>query len=105
MLALLAAATLAAGSGAAPIASETPNRFVLPEHCRAFQQTNRPKPKVLTGPRRLTELPAADLHLLVDRRVGGCPVPTIVRYGVEDGTGAPTAAAPTRREDAPARRR
>ena len=101
MLALLAAATIAAAPGAAPIATETPNRFALPEHCRTFQQTKRPvKPLVIPRAPKLSEQPPADLHLAVDRRVGGCPIPTIVRYGVDDGPGAPA-----RREGAPERRR
>ncbi len=34
-------------------------------------------------PQRLTELPRADMHLLVVRRVDGCSVPTIVVRDVE----------------------
>jgi hypothetical protein len=101
MLALLAAATVATAPGAASIASETPNRFVLPEHCKQFYQTNRPAYPIAEG-RKLTELPPADMHLLVDRKVAGCPVPTIVRHNVD---GPPRPLTPPRREGAPARKR
>src|SRR5687768_4130290 len=100
LVAMLAAAA-AAAPGAAPAATETPNLFVLPEHCRKFYQTNRPAYPIPEG-RKLTELPPANMHLLVDRKVAGCPVPTIVRYGV-DGPARPLT--PPRREGAPARRR
>jgi hypothetical protein len=47
--------------------------------------------------RRLGDLPRADMHLLVDRRVDGCRVPTIVVRDVEANL--------TRRDAAPAPRR
>jgi hypothetical protein len=34
------------------------------------------------GVQKLNELPAADLYKTVYRRIGGCEVPIIVRYGV-----------------------
>ena len=34
------------------------------------------------GAQKLNELPAADLYKTVYRRIGGCEVPIIVRYGV-----------------------
>jgi hypothetical protein len=33
-------------------------------------------------PQKLNELPAGDLYLAVDRRIGGCPAPIIVRYNI-----------------------
>ncbi|MDB5446900.1 MAG: hypothetical protein JWQ97_2217, partial [Phenylobacterium sp.] len=40
-------------------------------------------------PRKLGDLPKANLEIAVDRRVGGCPAPVIVRYDVEgDGRAA-----------------
>jgi hypothetical protein len=33
-------------------------------------------------PQRLTELPDANLYLTVYRRIGGCEVPVVVKYGV-----------------------
>jgi hypothetical protein len=89
-----------------PAARPTPNLYVAPEHCRQLEQrTQRPVP---LGPARdlsgkLGRQPPADMHLLVDRRVAGCPVPTIVRYGV-DAQG-PVEGRALRREGAPARRR
>ena len=97
LLALMAAAAVAA-----PAATETPNTFALPEHCRTYQRVQRTTPPAPV-PRlafKLGEQPPADMHLLVDRRVNGCPVPTIVRYNVDD-----VRPVPARREGAPARRR
>jgi hypothetical protein len=39
------------------------------------------------GMRKLNELPAGDLYLAVDRRIGRCPAPIIVRYNI--GAGRP----------------
>jgi hypothetical protein len=38
------------------------------------------------GARNLNELPAADMYMAVDRRVDGCQVPIIARYGIGGGT-------------------
>jgi len=105
MLALLAAAALSAApqaTAAEPVLLPKPNVYQLPEHCRAYQRTQRavPPEPIPFSDFKLGKQPPADMHLLVDRRVGGCPVPTIVRYNVEE----PRPVAP-RREGAPARRR
>ena len=34
------------------------------------------------GALNLNQLPAGDLYLAVDRRIGGCPAPIIVRYNI-----------------------
>lgn len=90
-----------------PAARETPNLAEnLPEHCRAmFQHTQRPTPRQRPGGAKLGDLPPADHHLLVDRRLYGCPVPTIVRYGADEGAGAPRYRAPPRPEGARGNRR
>ena len=35
--------------------------------------------------RKLNDLPAGDLYLAVDRRIGRCPAPIIVRYNIGAG--------------------
>jgi hypothetical protein len=34
------------------------------------------------GAHKLSELPAADMYMAVDRRVDGCQAPIIARYGI-----------------------
>jgi len=51
-------------------------------------------------PRKMTDLPPADMELAIDRRIGRCRVPVIIVRDVEAG-GAP----PLKREDAPSNRR
>lgn len=49
----------------------------------------RPQDWRAARPRKLGDLPKANLEIAVDRRVGGCPAPVIVRYDVEgDGRAA-----------------
>jgi hypothetical protein len=79
MLVLLAAATVAT---ALPTAERTPNLYetVVPAHCRDARRNvvdryGRP----IT--RRLGDLPGAGPMLLVDRRINGCPVITMMRGG------------------------
>lgn len=81
MLTLLAAATVAvAAPPAERAATWTPNLYSksIPAHCRTGRQPvvdryGRP----IT--RRLGDLPAAGPMLLVDRRISGCPVVTMMR--------------------------
>jgi hypothetical protein len=82
MLILLAAATVAAAPQAERAATATPNVYLsaIPAHCRdgrrhVVDRFGRP----IT--RRLGELPAAGPMLLVDRRIDGCPVITMMRGG------------------------
>lgn len=75
MLVLLAAATIAA---APPVTERTPNLYRVPAGCadarmRVVDRFGRPVPV------RLGDLPAASPILLVDRRVDGCPVITVMR--------------------------
>ena len=79
MLILFAAASVAA---ATPAATPTPNLYerALPAHCadgrrRVVDRYGRPMPH------RLRDLPAAGPMLLVDRRINGCPVITMMRGG------------------------
>jgi hypothetical protein len=83
-LALAAAAT----TSAAPASKPDMNIFVgsLPAHCRLFHKAAK---EASPAVRALGDLPSADQHLLVDRRVLGCPVPTIVRHNVDAGSVAP----------------
>src|SRR3990167_5108282 len=83
MLILLAAATIAAAPPPpATRVAVTPNLYTraLPEHCRygrrnVVDRFGRPIA------RRLSDLPAAGPMLLVDRRIDGCPVITMMRGG------------------------
>ena len=43
----------------------------------------RPQDWRAARPRKLGDLPRANLEIAIDRRVGGCPAPVIVRYDVE----------------------
>jgi hypothetical protein len=84
MLVLLAAATVAAALPP-PISERTPNLYRVPAGCKdapyhVVDRYGRPLPT------RLGDLPKAGPMLLVDRRVDGCPVITLMRGG--------TAAAP-----------
>ena len=83
MLILLAAASVAAAPPAPVTKTEvTPNLYSrsVPAHCRygrrnVVDRYGRP----IT--RRLSDLPAAGPMLLVDRRINGCPVITMMRGG------------------------
>ncbi len=77
MLVLLAAATVAAGGPASDV-SRMPNLYQPPAACRnapyqVVDRYGRPLPT------RLGDLPKAGPMLLVDRRVDGCPVITLMR--------------------------
>jgi hypothetical protein len=82
MLILFAAATVAAAPAPAPetAASWTPNLYsrAVPAHCRDARHrvVDRYGRPVL---RRLGDLPAVGPMLLVDRRINGCPVITMMR--------------------------
>ena len=91
MLILLAAATVAAAPGAQPVATMTPNLYerAVPAHCRDMRRYivdryGRP----IT--RRLGDLPAAGPMLLVDRRINGCPVVTMMRGDTRPAPDNPT---------------
>ena len=51
-------------------------------HCRVRSDHAAHGPRKGVVPRKLGELPPADLMLAVYRTENGCPVPTIVRKGV-----------------------
>ena len=75
MLVLLAAATVAT---ATPAAESTPNLYRVPPGCadarqRVVDRFGRPVPLWLNN------LPRAGAILLVDRKVDGCPVITVMR--------------------------
>jgi hypothetical protein len=77
MLVLLAAATVAAAV-APPVAERTPNLYRVPAACKdapyhVVDRHGRPLPA------RLGDLPKAGPMLLVDRKVDGCPVITMMR--------------------------
>jgi len=58
-------------------AGQTCDRFARVERAGgAIQQGRAP------GAQRLDRLPAADLHLTVERNVGGCHIPAIVRQNI-----------------------
>jgi hypothetical protein len=82
-LLILTLALPAAAAGAAPQADQNGSaaRKCRDEPMVALGQKDRPQP------RRLGELPPGQLYLTVDRKVGGCRIPVIVRYGVGAGGG------------------
>ena len=71
LLASLAAATPA-----------LPARTGLPAHCDIPKVTFAMETERRNGLRRLGDEPPAAQYLAVDRRVGGCPAPAIVRTGI-----------------------
>ena len=87
---LLLAALIASIAGpAAAVSIPAPDSPAAPTQVRhecprttsvyAFQTDKSVKP------RKLTELPDANAYSAVLRRIGGCEVPVIVRYGVGSG--------------------
>jgi len=100
MLALLLAAQIVA-LPAAGVATNKPlidrnGLNLIPSACRAGITTAagpsallRPQDRAELKFRRLGDLPKAHLEIAVERSVGGCPAPIIVRYDVEgDGHAA-----------------
>ena len=79
MLALLAAAAIAAAAPQ-PGTERTPNLYRVPAGCRdtPYRVVDRFGRPVTT---RLGDLPGAGAMLLVDRKVNGCPVITLMRGG------------------------
>ena len=97
----LAAAPLAAAVPAIAAAKDRPliqrnGLNFIPSACRAGVTTAagpsallRPQDRAELRFRRLGELPKAHLEIAVNRTVGGCAAPVIVRYDVEgDGRAA-----------------
>lgn len=82
---LLAAILLGTTSAPATPARDMPvisPKAHQPANCPAtsrYEATARGK---APGAHRLNELPAADAYNAVYRRIGGCEVPIIVRYGL-----------------------
>jgi hypothetical protein len=78
MIALLLAAALTGAPGAVPAARETPNAYVLPEHCRDIQRRVRDHQRDVF--RKLGQEPRARAEYAVLRSVAGCPVPAPMGY-------------------------
>ena len=97
MLALLLAAHVAAAPMTTIVAPDwalshnPPQRRGLlnpvPEACRAgVTAVAGPSLQAFApGVHKLADLPKAHEEIAVERSVGGCPAPLIVRYDVEDG--------------------
>jgi hypothetical protein len=86
VLVAMVAATPATSAGPAPVAPIrnmpvlTPTPFVdadCPPISRFHARGGPEKPM----PRKLTDLPDADVYASVYRRIGGCEAPVIIRYG------------------------
>ena len=87
---LLVAALIASMAGPAAAVS-----IQAPQSPFAPTQANRECPRTTSvyafqtdknvKPRKLTELPDANAYSAVLRRIGGCEVPIVVRYGVSSG--------------------
>jgi hypothetical protein len=78
---LLAAAVVAAASQASALQAQrtSPNCPITSSYLAGTESLYRGKP--LT-PRRLDKLPDGNLYLTVYRRIGGCEVPVVIKYGV-----------------------
>jgi hypothetical protein len=75
MLTTLVLALLAAPTPQAP-------RAAAPAHCDLPRVTFAGPAPVKAQPQKLGEQPPANHYLAVDRNVGGCPAPAIVRTGI-----------------------
>ncbi len=89
-LLFLTAIAIGVGASGATAAGFTPLRDMpvfnptdgSPTSCpptSRYEAARRGKP---VRAQKLNELPAGDLYLAVDRRIGGCPAPLIVRYNI-----------------------
>jgi hypothetical protein len=80
---LFLVAILAAAYGTTPAVVRMPappakaSHSCLPQGLTFAQQTNP-----IRGLRRLGDEPPASQYLAVERRVGGCPAPAVVRTGI-----------------------
>ena len=77
----LAASTWAAPISDMPVVNPRENQ---PATCPATSRYEASRRSKKPGAHKLNELPAADLYKTVYRRIGGCEVPIIVRFGVGD---------------------
>ena len=80
-MSLLLFALAAAAAPAADMPVVNPNAS-QPANCPATSRYEAAKRGGALKPQKLTELPDADVYKAVYRRVGGCQVPIIVRYGL-----------------------
>lgn len=55
------------------------------QHCPRTTSIYAYKGGKAVTPKKLTDLPAANAYSAVLRRIGGCEVPIVVRYGVGGG--------------------
>ena len=87
---LLFLSTILLIPGAAPAAAPMPIRDTpvfspnsnQPADCPATSRYEAGKRGTKPHAQKLNELPAADAYKTVYRKIGGCEVPIIVRYGV-----------------------
>lgn len=89
---LLGLVLLAATPAFAADPVPTPNPVPLAERDCSAPRAGPVADPAKTQPmraRRLADLPPANLERAVWRRVDGCPVPVIVRYGVDRREGEP----------------
>ena len=56
-----------------------------PKSCPPTSRYEASRRGARLGMHNLNDLPAADLYKAVDRRIGGCNAPIIVRYGIGAG--------------------
>jgi hypothetical protein len=67
-------------------APQNPVRFALVgDHCPRTTSMYAWDRSQSVQPQKLTELPDANAYATVFRRIGGCEVPVVVRYGVSGG--------------------
>jgi hypothetical protein len=74
---------LAAASGTSPSVVRVPEAAAKPtQSCLAPGITFAQQTAKAHGLRRLGDEPPASQYLAVDRQVGGCPAPAVVRTGI-----------------------
>jgi len=78
LLVALAAAS-ASPSGDMPVVN--PNA-AQPANCPATSRYEASRRGSALKPQKLNELPDADMYKAVFRRIGGCSVPIVVKYGI-----------------------
>jgi hypothetical protein len=88
MIVLIVAALAFAASAETPPPAAPQAQNARPERqtCDRFGRVERADGAIQQGrapqARRLDRLPAADLHLTVERTIGGCHIPVIVRQDI-----------------------
>ena len=84
LLLLAATAAIATPSAAAPARPPPATKAPATAECQRTTSYQAVLRSNSVTPRKLTELPPANMYAAVYRRINGCEVPLVVRYNVED---------------------